>query len=1106
MEIIYTEITQDLTDFLLEKAKKALRERKKVYYIVPSSMSFEKEKDILERISSGEDTAVFDLLVTRFKQLPYYFERKDRSKGDKIELSKAGLSMLFRKTLRSFEKEELPLYHSLQNSTAFLEMLVNLRAELLTANLNFEDLPESPKNDELASILSRFEEELTTSYANFSEFQHFTQEVFKEKFTRELRNSVIIIDGYTRFTAEEELFISAVQEQVSELIIGTYASKKDYKLTDFSLSVYSDALEVIERFRKKFSAKVSFVEKMKRESVNDRLTHLLEMETNFLREKEKIEFTHKDREHFEIWEAENQTAEIEAVAKDIRHKIAQGASFKEFTVLVGDIDSYAIPVQETFDLYDIPFFYAQEESMSQHPIIVFLESLYAVKKNNYRTDDVINLLKSKVYSSVNFDQENLDYFEYYVNKYKIRGRKRFATPFDEKEFLELEKVEQLREEILGETSALQLFLVGSAEKTGKSWINHFQKFLKEGNVLENINLLYNQAELEDNHILADKYEQVWKLLLSNLMEFQAIFAQQKMKLLEFLDLILAGLKNAKYRQIPANVDVVNVKDYELVEARTNKYIYAIGLTLANFPKTKKNSSLLSDDERAVINQNTSHEDFRFIEQLTVSNYSKNTFTSLSLINAATEKLVLSTPQIYANVQDDISPLLQFFMEHTKEGETIKREVSSVNLNETVEHIGNTRSLISNIGKIEHLLEQTEEIEEDKRSFWSSLFRILIKENPDFQKLIHNLEQDIAPVALTAETVKEVYNDKIHASVSSFERFYNCEYQYFLEKTLKLESFENIDLNSKVVGNFFHEVFEKLLVTPNLNSDNFDEQLESVLQEVDSNYARYFRQDATAKFTWTNLGEIVKQTSVVLKKGLENNQIKTLATESGFGLPKSELGNFTIEQINLRGRIDRIDQFFGESIGAIDYKSSQHKFDLSSAYDGTSLQFLTYLDVLRQTNVHQKIWGALYLHMKNETINLSDVDYLGEIAGLLAKNMRYDGLILDEYKERITKDIHLVNINRNNVYSQAELESLLAHNEKNYVQAGQRIQQGEISINPVMTKEGIDKSGNVHGCRYCPLKSICRFEANRHMTDYAREIGQKNRKEILEELKGECEND
>ena len=145
MEIIYTEITQDLTAGLLEVALQELAAKRKVYYIVPSSMSFEKEKEILERLAHGTDTAVFDLMVTRFKQLPYYFDKRE-STTDKVELGSAGFSMLFRRVLRSFSKEDLPLYYSMQNSAGFLELLVQLRTELLTANLTADDLPVNPKN------------------------------------------------------------------------------------------------------------------------------------------------------------------------------------------------------------------------------------------------------------------------------------------------------------------------------------------------------------------------------------------------------------------------------------------------------------------------------------------------------------------------------------------------------------------------------------------------------------------------------------------------------------------------------------------------------------------------------------------------------------------------------------------------------------------------------------------------------------------------------------------------------------------------------------------------------------------------------------------------
>lgn len=58
MEILYTEITQDLTEGLLEISLEELEKNRKVYYIVPSSMSFEKEKEILERLAKGSDSAV----------------------------------------------------------------------------------------------------------------------------------------------------------------------------------------------------------------------------------------------------------------------------------------------------------------------------------------------------------------------------------------------------------------------------------------------------------------------------------------------------------------------------------------------------------------------------------------------------------------------------------------------------------------------------------------------------------------------------------------------------------------------------------------------------------------------------------------------------------------------------------------------------------------------------------------------------------------------------------------------------------------------------------------------------------------------------------------
>ena len=117
-------------------------------------------------------------------------------------------------------------------------------------------------------------------------------------------------------------------------------------------------------------------------------------------------------------------------------------------------------------------------------------------------------------------------------------------------------------------------------------------------------------------------------------------------------------------------------------------------------------------------------------------------------------------------------------------------------------------------------------------------------------------------------------------------------------------------------------------------------------------------------------------------------------------------------------------------------------------------------------------------------------------------MRYDGLVLEDAAEQI-KGIENIALKNTNSYNEEEFEQLLKLNEEHYRAAGQRLKNGKIAINPIMKRsEGIDQSGNVRGCRYCPLKSICRFEANIHMNEHSREIGQKSQAEILAELKGE----
>lgn len=167
------------------------------------------------------------------------------------------------------------------------------------------------------------------------------------------------------------------------------------------------------------------------------------------------------------------------------------------------------------------------------------------------------------------------------------------------------------------------------------WVKKFQAFLETGLVKVNLEQLYFASEAAANFEKSSEHLEVWKLLMTVLEEFTAVFGMTTLSIQEFLDIIESGIKNASYRLVPANVDVVQVKSYELVEPHTADYVFAIGLTATNFPKQKQNLSLLSDEERAAINRNLRETDrIQYVDEPAFINGKKNSFTAVQLFNTA----------------------------------------------------------------------------------------------------------------------------------------------------------------------------------------------------------------------------------------------------------------------------------------------------------------------------------------------------------------------------------------------------------------------------------------------------------------------------------------
>ncbi|WEV45187.1 ATP-dependent nuclease subunit B [Streptococcaceae bacterium ESL0687] len=1101
MKIIYTDIYNDLTGELIRRAKKVMSEGKKVFYLVPSSLSFEKEKEILKAFSEGQDTALFDLTVSRFKQLPWYFSKSSIDE-DKIELTKVGKTMLFKKVIKSFSKKELPLYFSMNSNASFLDSLVDLHQEMEKSNLTSQDLLSSQDDEkirELAKIIDCFNLELAEKYANYSKLDSFIDDLVNDKFTKNLQDLVVIVDGYSRFSAEEERLISVLSQKVSSLIIGTYSSKEAFTSNYLQGSVYQNSVEMMLRFKHHFAAEVEYFVNTDVNPIFTQISKAWENENDPTSTKSfNLDLGKLETERVKVWQAVNQKEEIEYAAKEIRQLVSKGVRYKDIEVLVGDADNYQIKLEQIFSMYEIPIFYSKEELMRDHPLITLIENIIRLKRYNYSLNDVINLLKAQIYFPIAYNLDDVYDFEFYLAANNINGRKNYLNDFtgilaDE----DLSRVNELREGLFGENSPLQKITTYNRRKLAKNVIKDFKDFLKDASVIQIMDRLYTEAEDNNDFATANRHQQVWDLMLLSIEEFSEVFEGQKLTMEEFLELLYSGLAAATYRGIPANVDVVKVRDYELVEPRSSKYVYVLGLSQNNFPKSKSNTTLLSDDDRLKINESLKSNDqsgenvSKFVDQLSQTSSAKNIYNALSLFNAATERLILSYPQVYDSSQEDFSPYLKFLVD-----KGIELQVKSgISLASGLEEIGNYPGLLANIGKLERLMQDESSLKDSstRLAFWRSLTRIL-KNNPQYNKIIEGAKDDIKPSKISKDVLDTFYKDKIYASVSSFENFYNCQYKYFINNTLLLKELETLSLDSRISGNYFHEVFERLmLIGP--SSENFDKNLKASLKDVYSerNY-RYYFQNETGKYLYQNLIDIIEQTSTMLLNVVNEGNISPEKFEETFGFPQSELTDYSVKiderhDLKLRGKIDRIDKI-SDKIGIIDYKSGNLFFDLNKAFSGQSLQFMTYLDILRR-NYSKDIWGASYLRLQNPEFSLKDLPSLDDLPGKLLKEMSYKGIFNGDDLPYL-RDTKLYDIGRNNYFSKQEIDDLIAHNEILYRRAAGSLLDGELEINPVAEKS------KVLGCEYCNLKAICKFEPNIHM-NYTRQVGKQSREEIFKEI-------
>ena len=1066
MKLLYTDIRNPLTTILVKEAERLAQKGKRVFYIAPNSLSFEKERVVLSQLTHQ---ASFAITVTRFTQMARYFVLNDIQQGSPLD--DIGLGMLFYKVLSEMDKKDLRVYGGIRTDAQFIQQLVELYHELQSAQMTFTDLEhleEDEKKADFIKILQAVTQQINQSeFSSESNIMTFANHIMTGDVDKELQDLVLVIDGFTRFSAEEAYLVELLHSKGVEIVIGVYASEKAYRTSFREGNLYQASVDFLRHLADKYEVKPEHRLATPLDDAFGNISKLLESRYDF--SDVDLELTEQDRSHVQIWSTVNQKEELEYVAKSIRQLVHDGVRYKDIRVLLGDVEAYHLQLKTIFDQYQIPFYLGRSEAMAHHPLVQFIEALVRLKHYNFRTEDLLNLLNTGLYGPLN--QEELDLFEQYICFADIKGMGKFSKEFthNQHQKFDLIRINHLRKEIV---TPLLDFLK-SRSQTAMGLLQNFHQFLTTISFSQNFAGLVDFTNPQDQ----ERQEEVWKAFCHVLEQFASVFSASKIKLDDFLTLVQSGMLLSNYRTVPATVDVVTVQSYDLIEPLSSPFVYAIGLTQDYFPKIVQNKSLLSDEDRLLLNEATGEHSELVIA--TQENLKKNRFVALSLLNAATDRLVLSTPQIVNEIENNIS---SYLLELHEQPIALPIEVKQG-------EIDKERSLT-----------------DKDQTFWAVAVRVLRKRLENEGISIPNVTSSLETETLSDQTLQVLYppHQVFLLSTSALTEFYRNQYAYFLKYVLALQDEITIHPDARSHGNFLHCVFEKVMQAS--SSEQFDYRLEKAIQETsqEAEFKAIYTENAVALFAHEVLLDTARATGLVLEK---NDLVDTIQEEAVFG---QEDVNFLSlsdgRKLQIRGKVDRIDRLrSNNSLGIVDYKSSDTNFDFQKFFNGLNSQLPTYLAALKQekwADDGTQLFGAMYLQMANPLVPLAKTKSYDDTVKEAMKTLGYKGLFLSDQAHQLN---NLYNKKKVNLLSQEELETLLAYNALLYRRAAEQILAGQFKINPY-TENGKSIAPFVE-----QYKSITGFEANLHLSR-ARHLvkldkhsaGEKKRQAWIEKMKEELE--
>ncbi len=797
-------------------------------------------------------------------------------------------------------------------------------------------------------------------------------------------------------------------------------------------------------------------------------------------------------------------AEAVHIAHTLKAWHDAGIAWKHMAVAMAENAAMPGILAVTLQAAGMPFYAARKDSAQRHGLCRMLLGALRAATGGYASQDVMLMAKSG-FSALTTEQAHR--LENYALSYGIDHRK-WLKPFTHGD--EAAELEEIRQALIAPAEALRERLRDA--KTAAQSAEAIFRLLEDVGAYERLLARENELLARGMAAEAATNRQVWQLVMDLLDQLHALLGERRAAMRDIARFIASGLTGASLSSLPPQPDAVTLGEAgHLLTGRIDALVLC---GMQDGVLGSAQDSLITETERRVLSD-AMHRPIGLTRVETAALRQSDFYRTLALPR---QKLLLTfakgaqdgTALRPSGLIDDLQglfPAVQITGGVTEDGTGEAPLSPQLALDGLSPRL---RALADGTAKV---LEP--EWEDALRWLWRS---------PAWHERVRQVIAGAVAAAgearLLPEMTRRLFTQDT-VSISRLEKFAACPYQHYVDYGLKPVKREKWAFEANDAGEFYHAALQGYAHAalqhpdwPNLPEEEVDRLMDGVLAPLTQQWADGPLSDTPAQqLQGEKYVRTVKRAAWLFTRHAQHSRFTTVGEEIVFGeeggLPPVVLNLQDGRRIALRGKIDRVDRWEGDSgvyLRVIDYKSSRRDIDPTRLWYGLQLQLMLYLQAAAQ-GLRGNAAGAFYFTVRDPLVDAQDAKEAAEKA--IAKQLQLKGVVLADVQVVDAMDTAGVSLGsvftkagavsaHASAYTQAEMDALIAHTQEVASMLADGIREGDIAVSPAQMKDW-------SACQWCEYAPVCGVDpALPHCTK--RVLPHLSRQELLARLANEKNKD